>query len=225
MFFIFRVFWGRLATPPTIRPPPPTQKSVATPLYRSVNFNSHEGSNYTAAPQEQIYFVLKSRNFCSHISHICQICSKFLNDATLLTTGYFTLVLILIHMMLVEIVLRRRREIWLFETSKQPKLLEISWWPIHDHIHDVLGGAKRHVGPPSEVLGGTMAGLTLPWIRQCPQQHTFAGSCPYWSYQDDKRLGASPLLPKRALSDIYLTERAPTDAVDMKTAHSKRNCC
>ena len=33
------------------------------------------------------------------------------------------------------------------------------------------------------------------------------------------------LLPKRALSDIYLTERAATVAVDVKTAHSKRNCC
>ena len=26
---------------------------------------------------------------------------------------------------------------------------------------------------PSEVLGGAMAGLTLPWIRQCTQQHTY----------------------------------------------------
>ena len=34
-FPIFRVFWGRLATLPTIRPPPPTQKSVATPLHVS----------------------------------------------------------------------------------------------------------------------------------------------------------------------------------------------
>ena len=34
---------------------------------------------------------------------------------------------------------------------------------IHDHIHDILGGAKR---PPSEVLGEAMTGLVLPWIRQ-----------------------------------------------------------
>ena len=33
------------------------------------------------------------------------------------------------------------------------------------------------------------------------------------------------LLPLRALSDIYLTERVPNEAVDVKTTHSKRNCC
>ena len=70
-----------------------------------------------------------------------------------------------------------------------------------------------------------MAVLALPWIHQCPQQHTFAGSCPYWSYQDGPF--QKKLLPKPALSDIYLTERAgpPTEAVDVKTAHSERNCC
>ena len=35
VFPIFRVFWGRLATLPTIRPP--TQKSVATPLVLPVS--------------------------------------------------------------------------------------------------------------------------------------------------------------------------------------------
>ena len=58
--------------------------------------------NDAAAPQAQIYFVLKSRN-SFHESQTYQICSNFIDDATLFsfTKRYFTLVLILIHMVLV----------------------------------------------------------------------------------------------------------------------------
>ena len=59
-------------------------------------------SNDAAAPQAEIYLVLKSRK-SSHESQTYQICSNFIDDATLFsfTKWYFTLVLTLIHMMLV----------------------------------------------------------------------------------------------------------------------------
>ena len=66
------------------------------------------------------FFVLKSRN-SSHKWQNYQICTNLFYDATLfpLAKRFFILLLISIHIMWAEVLLRRRREILLFETTEQ----------------------------------------------------------------------------------------------------------
>ena len=65
-------------------------------------------------------FFFKSRN-SSHKWQNYQICTNLFYDATPfpLAKRFFILLLIPIHMMWVEVLLRRRREILLFEITEQ----------------------------------------------------------------------------------------------------------
>ena len=76
-FFDFRVFWGRLATLPTIRPPPPlpTQKSVATPLVEGQLFlRSPFLSSCRVVVIKVMEVVITKRQQCDDVVKLNRFC-------------------------------------------------------------------------------------------------------------------------------------------------------